>query len=77
MTCYQTGIRKAVSWYNKHLASMNNSPRIPTIVLLTDDVANRQKAEKERITAISGTPYHTTPEAIQALTSIWNSTQVH
>lgn len=75
MICYQTGIRKAASWYSKHLASMNNSSRVPTVVLLTDDVANRQKAEKERITAISGTPYLT--EVLQALTAIGNSAQVH
>jgi hypothetical protein len=29
--------------------------RLPTIVLMTDDIANRQKAENERLSSISGT----------------------
>jgi exosome complex exonuclease DIS3/RRP44 len=46
------GIRKAAAWYSSHL-KLNRPPirgqgppKIPTIVLMTEDAANRQKAEK-------------------------------
>ncbi|KAJ3529635.1 hypothetical protein NM688_g7830 [Phlebia brevispora] len=53
------GIRKATSWYNTHISlarpPIRGQPQqvLPTVVLLTDDVANRQKAEKEGIRCMS------------------------
>ena len=54
------GIRKATAWYNSHL-NLNRPPirgqeppKVPTIVLMTEDVANRQNAEKTGITSTSG-----------------------
>ncbi|KAI0318354.1 RNB-domain-containing protein [Amylostereum chailletii] len=56
-------IRKATAWYNSHIA-LNRSPvrgkptaPLPPVVLLTDDVANRQKAEKEGIRGFSVRQY--------------------
>ncbi|KAI0033260.1 RNB-domain-containing protein [Vararia minispora EC-137] len=53
------GIRKATAWYNTHL-SMTRPPirgkqqkLLPVVVLLTDDVANRQNAEKEGMPSVS------------------------
>ncbi|KAG8780762.1 exosome catalytic subunit dis3 [Serendipita sp. 397] len=51
-------IRTAVRWYGKHISSMLGSVRVlpntyPQVVLLTDDVDNRQKASSEGITAVS------------------------
>lgn len=54
------GIRKATAWYNTHISlarpPIRNQPKpvLTTAVLLTDDVANRQKAEAEGLKAISG-----------------------
>jgi exosome complex exonuclease DIS3/RRP44 len=53
------GIRKASAWYTKHLkltrpAVRGHLAQLPTIVLLTEDAANREKAGKEGITAMSG-----------------------
>ncbi|GBE86825.1 Exosome complex exonuclease dis3 [Sparassis crispa] len=57
------GIRKATSWYNTHI-SLSRPPirgqpvrPLPTVVLLTDDVANRQRAEKEGLSCISSRRY--------------------
>lgn len=54
------GIRKATEWYNSHL-KLNRppirdqgAPKLPTIVLMTEDAANRQKAENSGITSTSG-----------------------
>ncbi|TCD60755.1 exosome catalytic subunit dis3 [Steccherinum ochraceum] len=53
------GIRKATAWYNSHISlarpPIRNQPKpvLTTAVLLTDDVANRQKAEAEGLKAIS------------------------
>lgn len=54
------GIRKAAAWYKSHL-NLNRPPvrgqgppKVPTIVLMTEDAANRQKAEKSGITSTSG-----------------------
>ncbi|KAF7800188.1 hypothetical protein EIP86_011435 [Pleurotus ostreatoroseus] len=53
------GIRKATSWYNTHISFARPPIRgqerqaLPTVILLTDDVANRQKAEKEGIKCMS------------------------
>ncbi|KAI0683293.1 RNB-domain-containing protein [Cytidiella melzeri] len=51
-------IRKATSWYNTHISLSRPSVRgqtkpIPTVVLLTDDAANRQKAESEGLQCMS------------------------
>ena len=50
----------ATAWYNSHL-KLNRPPvrgqappKIPTIVLMTEDAANRQKAERSGITSTSG-----------------------
>ncbi|KIM82109.1 hypothetical protein PILCRDRAFT_821006 [Piloderma croceum F 1598] len=57
------GIRKATAWYNAHLSLMHPATRglpnqnIPTVVLMTDDLANRQKAEKDGIVSISVRKY--------------------
>ncbi|ETW85530.1 putative exoribonuclease [Heterobasidion irregulare TC 32-1] len=57
------GIRKGTAWYNSHLSLTRpvirgqTAPSIPTVVLLTDDVANRQKAEKEGIQCLSVRSY--------------------
>lgn len=54
------GIRKATSWYNTHLSLARPpirgqpKPTLPDVVLLTDDAANRQKAEAEGIKCMSG-----------------------
>ncbi|THH15025.1 hypothetical protein EW146_g5397 [Bondarzewia mesenterica] len=54
------GIRKSTAWYSSHLSLTRPPirgqirPPLPNIVLLTDDVANRQKAEKEEIHCLSG-----------------------
>lgn len=52
------GIRKAASWYSSHIALINPTirgqrPR-PSVLLLTDDVQNRIKGEKEGIKCSSG-----------------------
>jgi hypothetical protein len=54
------GIRKAAEWYNTHLTLAHppirgqSNPALPKVVLITDDFANRQKADKEKIPCISG-----------------------
>lgn len=55
-----SGIRMATAWYNAH-QSLSRPPvrgkpsrPLPTVVLLSDDVANRQKAEKEGLACMSG-----------------------
>jgi hypothetical protein len=54
------GIRKATAWYNSHLAVNRPpirgrpAPIVPTVVLMTEDAANRHKAEKGGIFSISG-----------------------
>ncbi|KAI0758758.1 RNB-domain-containing protein [Fomes fomentarius] len=53
------GIRKATAWYNSHLSLARPpirgqlKPPLPAVVLLTDDVANRQKAEKDGLRCAS------------------------
>ncbi|KAH9913246.1 RNB-domain-containing protein [Fomitopsis serialis] len=57
------GIRMATAWYNTHLGLARPPIRgqparpLPSVVLLSDDVANRQKAEKEGIACISVRKY--------------------
>ena len=54
------GIRTATQWYSQHLklnrfaGRGQTLPQLPTVVLLTGDVANSQKAYNEGITALSG-----------------------
>ncbi|PCH43275.1 RNB-domain-containing protein [Wolfiporia cocos MD-104 SS10] len=57
------GIRKSASWYNTHISLSRLPVRgqaarpLPMVVLLTDDVANRQKADKEGIQCVSVRKY--------------------
>ncbi|PBK71312.1 RNB-domain-containing protein [Armillaria solidipes] len=46
------GIRKATAWYSTHISSTHRQ-KGPAVILLTEDAANRQKAEAEGITSIS------------------------
>ncbi|TFK29229.1 mitotic control protein dis3 [Coprinopsis marcescibilis] len=53
------GIRKAAAWYQEHIG-LNRPPvrgkpqaKIPTVVLLTEDAANRQKSKQEGIVSLS------------------------
>ena len=54
------GIRKAAAWYNEHIRLTwpiirGQAPhKIPIVVLMTEDLDNRQKAEKAGISCISG-----------------------
>jgi exosome complex exonuclease DIS3/RRP44 len=43
-------VRKAVQWYNEHLAQSRSKQR-PTVVMLTDDRGNLEKAKKEDVPA--------------------------
>ncbi|KAH7884979.1 hypothetical protein F5I97DRAFT_1937308 [Phlebopus sp. FC_14] len=52
------GIRKAAEWYNAHLSLSHppvrgQHPNIPHVILITDDAANRQKAEADNIPCVS------------------------
>ena len=64
LNCDAVGIRKATAWYNSHISLARPpvrgqaAPVLPDVLLLTDDAANREKAEKEGIKCLSGT--HTT-----------------
>ena len=56
-----TGIRKATTWYNGHIARTRlpirgQEKRLlpPCVILMTEDTANRRKAEKEGIICVSG-----------------------
>ncbi|KAF8075975.1 hypothetical protein FPV67DRAFT_1469928 [Lyophyllum atratum] len=57
------GIRKATAWYNDHIRVTRPPIRgqapqkLPTVVLLTEDAENRQKAEKAGISSISVRKY--------------------
>ncbi|EIW76973.1 RNB-domain-containing protein [Coniophora puteana RWD-64-598 SS2] len=58
------GIRKATSWYNDHvkrthppIKGSKQPHQPPQVVLLTDDLANRLKAEKEGIPCLSVRKY--------------------
>ncbi|KAE9408711.1 RNB-domain-containing protein [Gymnopus androsaceus JB14] len=57
------GIRTATAWYNTHISltrppvrGQTRTPH-PTVVLMTEDAANRQKAEQSGITSISVRKY--------------------
>jgi exosome complex exonuclease DIS3/RRP44 len=50
-------VRKAVQWYNEHLAAAvaaksKKAKRVPSVVMITDDKENLQKAKRENIPAI-------------------------
>ncbi|KAJ7922940.1 hypothetical protein B0H13DRAFT_1980929 [Mycena leptocephala] len=60
------GIRKATEWYNTILDSLPK-PRIPAVVLMTEDAANRKKAEESGIAATSIRKYISSlPESVAA-----------
>ncbi|PPQ74156.1 hypothetical protein CVT24_012874 [Panaeolus cyanescens] len=67
------GIRKATAWYNSHIKLTRPvvrgqaPPSIPKVVLLTEDAANRQKAESSGISTLSVRKY---------VESMSNSTQL-
>ncbi|KAI0341128.1 RNB-domain-containing protein [Trametopsis cervina] len=57
-------IRKSTAWYNSHISLARPPVRgqartvaLPTVVLLTDDAANRQKAEQEGLRCLSVRKY--------------------
>jgi exosome complex exonuclease DIS3/RRP44 len=50
-------VRKAVEWYNQHIAKAVKSrsktqTRIPTVVMITDDRDNLRKAKAEKVPAM-------------------------
>lgn len=57
---FRAGIRKATAWYNSHISITHPPVRgqtnqaLPTVVLMTEDAVNRQKAEQSGIACISG-----------------------
>lgn len=62
------GIRKATAWYNSHIG-LTHPPirgqapkKLPTVVLMTEDAENRQKAEKAGIACVSGAPPPSLPQ---------------
>ena len=77
------GIRKAAAWYNSHLklnrppVRGQGPPKIPTIVLMTEDAANREKAKKSGIVATSG-EFPALPQSFSSmdLNHVLHSTQV-
>lgn len=56
------GIRKATEWYNLHIKLSRPiirgkpKPKFPVVVLMTEDAANRKKAEDSGIPAASSQP---------------------
>lgn len=54
------GIRKATAWYNEHIRVTRPPirgqvpPKLPTVVLMTEDAANRGMAEKAGLSTVSG-----------------------
>ncbi|KAI0303388.1 RNB-domain-containing protein [Multifurca ochricompacta] len=65
-------IRVGTAWYNTHISLTRPPirgrpvPVLPTIVLLTDDVGNRLKAEKEKIPCSSVQQYYLSTGALTA-----------
>ncbi|KAI1859553.1 uncharacterized protein JN550_011961 [Neoarthrinium moseri] len=45
-------VRQAVQWYNMHLAQVK-SKRLPTVVMLTDDKGNIEKAKQDKVPAVT------------------------
>ncbi|KAK7064735.1 exosome complex exonuclease dis3 [Favolaschia claudopus] len=67
------GIRKAAEWYNTHIGLSRPiirgqaKPKIPTVLLLTEDAANRKKAENNGIPVSSIRKYISSfPESVAA-----------
>ncbi|KAF8188678.1 hypothetical protein BJ912DRAFT_968181 [Pholiota molesta] len=67
-------IRKAAAWYTSHISTNRPPvrgqppPKLPTVVLMTEDAANRQKAQKSGIVSTSVRKYvEGMPEATQLL----------
>ncbi len=46
-------VRRAVKWYNEHLALVKGKKKLPVVVMLTDDKGNLEKAGKEDVPAIN------------------------
>lgn len=56
-------VRKAVEWYNQHLkeavaAKSKLATRVPTVVMITDDRENLQKAKAEGVPAMTCTHFN-------------------
>ncbi|KAG5643684.1 hypothetical protein DXG03_000517 [Asterophora parasitica] len=52
------GIRKATAWYQNHISlARPPPPKLPTVLLMTEDAANRQKAQQAGIECISVRQY--------------------
>ncbi|CAG8588221.1 11045_t:CDS:10 [Gigaspora rosea] len=64
-------IRSAVKWYSTHLKKITNKENHIEVVLLTDDVGNRTKAQEEGLSAFSVREYvegmTDTPELVDIL----------
>ncbi|KAJ7618363.1 RNB-domain-containing protein [Mycena rosella] len=67
------GIRKATEWYNTHIGLSRpiirgqEKPKFPTVVLMTEDAANRKKAEESGIIATAIRKYISSlPETVAA-----------
>ncbi|KAF7319870.1 Exosome complex exonuclease dis3 [Mycena kentingensis (nom. inval.)] len=75
------GIRKAAQWYNEHIRLTRHvirgqaKPKLPTVVLMTEDAANRKKAEDSGIPVtsirsyISSLPETTAAQLLDLLSS--------
>ncbi|KDQ11177.1 hypothetical protein BOTBODRAFT_68089 [Botryobasidium botryosum FD-172 SS1] len=50
---HSLGIRKAMAWYNSHLQQAFHSCKVPTIVLITDDAEQGNRAEEDSYTHAS------------------------
>lgn len=51
-------VRRAVAWYNHHIADAvaarsKKQKRVPTVIMITDDRDNLRKAEKEKVPAVT------------------------
>ncbi|KAF8442330.1 RNB-domain-containing protein [Boletus edulis BED1] len=73
------GIRRGAEWYNTHLALARppirgQTRKIPQVVLLTNDVANRQKAEAENIPTVSIRKYVEGMQQAEKLLDILSTT---
>ncbi|KAI9566793.1 hypothetical protein HD554DRAFT_2024795 [Boletus coccyginus] len=73
------GIRRGAEWYNIHLALARppirgQTRKTPQVILLTDDVANRRKAEAENIPTVSIRKYVEGMQAAEKLLDILSAT---
>ncbi|KAJ3806218.1 hypothetical protein F5876DRAFT_80916 [Lentinula aff. lateritia] len=78
-----TGIRTAAAWYNTHISLTHTPVRgqkqmpHPTIVLLTEDAANRQKAEQSGIVSVSVRRYVETMKDASVLLDLLSAEGSH